>query len=339
MALQRSISLEKCALSESERDRLDAEIGRLARVTSKFPSPVLSGSVAPLARGRGHVAALALKVAGKTIAAKESAARPAAAFEAAARKIARQLAAHKEKLRHESSFAREGERKRRVLAGAAASAIPSPFRDVDAFRDEVMRHLDALRARAAGVARLDARLKKLVPRLIDIEDLVDETIAEALRRIEERPARSELAAWLDAILDGVALAAADRFADSARGGSRSAGRGDGESARITTPVEFLDAIQLIEHGEWPESPREVAAPAGEDASRPSQERIDFRRAVARAMRRLPRSWRKALALRYFEELAPREIAAEQRVPLATVKWRLRAALRHLHLTVPDDRRG
>lgn len=339
MALQRSISLEKCSLSSAEKERLEAEIAKLAKVTSKFSSPVLAGSLAKLARGQGHEASLALKLAGTTIAAKERAERPTTAFERAARKIARQLAAHKGRLRREPAFAREGSRKRRVLPGAAASVIPSPFRDVEAFREEVMRHLGALRDRAALLSRRDVELKKIVPRLIDVDDLVDETIAEALRRLEERPARSEMATWLEAILEDVAGKTPARFADSARGGARSAGRGDGESERITTPVEFLDAIQLIERGEWPESPLEAAAPAGEDASRPSQERIDFRRAIASALRRLPRSWRKALALRFFEGLAPREVAAEQRVPLSTVRWRLRAALHHLHETVPDERRG
>jgi hypothetical protein len=35
-------------------------------------------------------------------------------------------------------------------------------------------------------------------------------------------------------------------------------------------------------------------------------------------------------------MEPKAIATLQRVPLAAVEWRLRAALRRLHETVPDD---
>jgi len=335
MAISRSISLEKCPLTDKESARLDVEIGRLERVTGKFPNPVLSGAIVRLARGRGHEAALALRVSGHTIAAREHASRPLAAFEAAARKIARQLGAYKGRLRHEASFAREGARKRRSIDLGFATALPSPFRDVERFREEVMRRLPEIREGAARVAREDQRLKRLVPRLIEVEDLVDEAIAEALRSLPERPPRTETMEWLEPILERVGDSVAERFSDAGRA-ARTVRTGSDESERITTPVEFLDAIQIIERGEWPESAREIAAPR-ESGGAPT-ERVEFRRSVASAVRRLPRSWRKALALRYFDGMKPAAISKEQRVPVAAVEWRLRAALHHLHETVPADDR-
>ncbi len=334
MDFARSISLDKCALGAAERSRIDGEVGRLERRAGKFPDPKFHAALVPLARGRGFEASLSLKVAGRTIAARERAGRPVAAFEAAARKIARQLEGYKGRLRHESSFGRAADLKRRPLRGEERAAeLPAPFRDVDAFREEVLRRLPELREAARRHCRLDIRTRKLVPRLIEIEDVVDEAIVEALGRLAERPARSELLEWFDGILEAVTGEVATRFADSAAAtrASRSAGGDDG---RITTPVEFLDAIELIEHGDWPESSREVAAPRKRPESVP--ERVEFRRNVASALRKLPRSWRKALALRYFDGLKPSEIAAEQSVPESAVAWRLRAALRFLHENVPED---
>lgn len=72
----------------------------------------------------------------------------------------------------------------------------------------------------------------------------------------------------------------------------------------------------------------------EDAS---LERLELVEALARELRALDEPYRTALRLRYFDGLAPREIAARLALPLATVESRLVRALEQLRERL--DRRG
>jgi RNA polymerase sigma-70 factor (ECF subfamily) len=75
------------------------------------------------------------------------------------------------------------------------------------------------------------------------------------------------------------------------------------------------------------SSRELAV-ARSEAAAPAEigERLALEQRLVQAVEALREPYRSAVFLRYFEELSPRAIAARERVPVATVKTRLRRAL-------------
>jgi len=130
----------------------------------------------------------------------------------------------------------------------------------------------------------------------------DDLVQEVWRRALERPPHHgrQLRGWLARVARNLA---ADRWRGEARRRSREEGRASEQ-------------------------------PAGEDL----EARLELRKSLVGALDSLSPSSREAILLRYFEGLAPRDIARRQGTPVATVKTRLRRGLAQLREAL-DERHG
>jgi RNA polymerase sigma-70 factor (ECF subfamily) len=145
---------------------------------------------------------------------------------------------------------------------------------------------------------VQALARSLVRGEDDAQDLVQETWASALRRPPQD--RRNLRAWLARVLRR-------RRRDLRRGEVRRVAR----EARAARGEE---------------------APAAEDVLL----RAELRARVAQEVLRLAPPYRETVLLRFFEGLAPAEVARLHGVPVATVRTRLRRALETLRVRLRDE---
>jgi RNA polymerase sigma-70 factor (ECF subfamily) len=178
--------------------------------------------------------------------------------------------------------------------------------------------LDRHRARLRGMvaARLDSRLAARV----DPSDVVQETLADAHRRLDaylrDRPL--PFYPWLRQI-------AADRLADLYRRHVRSARRGVGREMAGGLPLAEASQVELTQR-----LAGSVSAPSAR------LRREDQLRLLRAALAALPDRHREVLVLRHLENLAPREIAAVLGVSEAAVYTRHLRALERLKRLLGHD---
>ena len=155
---------------------------------------------------------------------------------------------------------------------------------------EHLPSLDAVRAETAWLRRLAGALTRDDARA---EDAVQETWVARLTH----PPRAEgpLGGWLATVLRNAVR-------KRARGDSRRRGR-EQEAQALA--------------GERGPDPHELA------------ERLEAQRLVAELVLALDEPFRSTVLLRYFEDLAPSEIARRQGIPAGTVRWRLKTGLDRL----------
>lgn len=91
-------------------------------------------------------------------------------------------------------------------------------------------------------------------------------------------------------------------------------------------------------GEARRAEREELRASEQPAAQELEARFELRKELVGALDTLSPSSREAILLRYFEGLAPRDIARRQGIPVATVKTRLRRGLAQLREAL-DQRRG
>jgi RNA polymerase sigma-70 factor (ECF subfamily) len=184
-------------------------------------------------------------------------------------------------------------------------------------------------ARSALLDRHRTRLRRMVavrldPRLaarVDPSDLVQDTLAEAARRLDaylrDRPL--PFYPWLRQF-------AADRLADlhrrHVRAARRSVGREEPGGLPEHSAAELADRLLARDHG-----PSEAAR------------RAEQREQVRSALLRLPGPDREALTLRYLEELPAAEVAAVLGVSEAAAKKRVLRALERLRAALGPRAEG
>jgi RNA polymerase sigma-70 factor (ECF subfamily) len=180
--------------------------------------------------------------------------------------------------------------------------------DESAMRCLLEAHRDRLRQMIA--ARLDRRL---APRL-DPSDVVQETLADAARRLPEylRDRPLPFYPWLFRL-------AADRLARTHRDHVASTVRGIGREERIDGPSR----------GESAAPPWDARLTVDETTPGHRLVREERRSLLAGAIERLDESDREVLGLRYLDRLAFDEIAAVLGIGLSAVKMRHLRALERL----------
>ena len=140
--------------------------------------------------------------------------------------------------------------------------------------------------------RLYGTAYRMTRNAADAEDLVQETFLRAYRAFDRYTPGTNIKAWLYTILYRA--------------------RTDGLRRRRTAP----ETVELTDDGPAVPPPQDALASGGEE--------------IARALERLPESFRTAVLLRDIEELSYAEIAVVMDVPLGTVMSRIhrgRALLR------------
>jgi RNA polymerase sigma-70 factor (ECF subfamily) len=155
------------------------------------------------------------------------------------------------------------------------------------------------------IARHGAWLRRLAGALVRQEALAEDLVQDAweatLRRPPER-AGSERG-WLARVVG-------NRLRNHARSASRRRARE--EVAGVPEPVA---------------TPEEAAA------------RVELQRRIGNLVASLPESQQQVIYLRFFEDLAPVEIARRLGVPGGTVRWRLKVALDELRLRLDREHGG
>jgi RNA polymerase sigma-70 factor, ECF subfamily len=198
---------------------------------------------------------------------------------------------------------------------------------------------DELLARAGrgdGVARSElldrhrTRLRRMVavridPRLtarVDPSDVVQETLAEAHRRLDDYLAVQPVPfyPWLRQL-------AQDRLTDLHRRHVRAARRAVGRE-EPAGPVLSDDSVAALTH-------RLAASAPGPSEAANRHEQAGLLRA---ALEQLPETDREVLILRHLEQLTPREIADVLGVPPAVVYSRHLRALRRLRSALGEEER-
>jgi RNA polymerase sigma-70 factor (ECF subfamily) len=182
------------------------------------------------------------------------------------------------------------------------------------------RLLDRHRRRLRGLmaVRMDPRLCARV----DPSDLVQETLAEAHRRLDDYLGERPLPfyPWLRQI-------ALDRLADQhrrhVRAGRRAVGREEAGLPLTDNSVAEL-ARRLTGRGSAPSA---------------GLRREDNRRRVRRALERLAERDREVLVLRHLEQMPPKEIAAVLGLSEAAVYTRHLRALERLRRLLADEENG
>jgi RNA polymerase sigma-70 factor, ECF subfamily len=194
----------------------------------------------------------------------------------------------------------------KLLDAAATGDAPARGQLLD-------RHRQRLRRMVA--VRLDRRLRAR----LDPSDLVQDTLAEANRRLDDYLQHRPLPfyPWLRQI-------AWNRMIDARRYHLR-AGRTVGREEPAGLPAE--SALELAE--------RLVAGEGPSTAVR----RKELQAQVRAALGRLPERDREVLALRFLEQLSPAEMAAVLGVSDGAVRVRVLRALRRLReiLAIAEDR--
>jgi RNA polymerase sigma-70 factor (ECF subfamily) len=186
--------------------------------------------------------------------------------------------------------------------------------DVTAVRCLMEQHRDRLRRMIA--ARLDRRL---APRL-DPSDVVQETLADAARRLPEylRDRPLPFRAWLYRL-------AADRLARTHRDHVASSVRGIGREERIEGPsLDKATASWLIDR---------LAANDTTPGHRLARQ--ERRLLLARAIERMIVADRQLLTLRYVDQLTFDEIAAVLEIGLSAAKMRHLRAVERLRVLLED----
>jgi RNA polymerase sigma-70 factor, ECF subfamily len=186
--------------------------------------------------------------------------------------------------------------------------------DVTAVRCLMEQHRDRLRRMIA--ARLDRRL---APRL-DPSDVVQETLADAARRLPEylRDRPLPFRAWLYRL-------AADRLARTHRDHVASSVRGIGREERIEGPSpDKAIASRLVDR---------LAANDTTPGHRLARQ--ERRLLLARAIERMIVADRQLLTLRYVDQLTFDEIAAALEIGLSAAKMRHLRAVERLRVLLED----
>jgi RNA polymerase sigma-70 factor (ECF subfamily) len=192
-----------------------------------------------------------------------------------------------------------------------------------------------LSARGALWQRHRPRLRRMValrldPRLaarVDPSDVVQETLAQADRRLDdylrERPL--PFYPWLRQL-------AGDRLADAHRRHVRAARRSVTREQGVLPPLADASALELAEGLLF----QVAAATAGpSEAAR----RHELRDRVRAALAALPERDREVLVLRHLEQLTAREVAAVLGLTEAGVKSRALRAMQRLRALLGGERAG
>ena len=166
------------------------------------------------------------------------------------------------------------------------------------------RPADAARALADDLAGETRRLRRLARRLLFDRGQADDVVQEA---------------W---------LAALRRAPDANAGGRGWLAGAVRRLARNRNRAELR-----LRH-------RERAAARGENVppAEPALDRLEVVRSLVDAVAALDEPYRETVLLRFFDDLAPREIARRQRVPVETVRTRLKRGLERLRARL-DARHG
>lgn len=170
---------------------------------------------------------------------------------------------------------------------------------------------------------LDVRMDRRLVTRLDPSDLVQQTLADADRRLDDylRDRPLPFYPWLRQL-------AADRLADEYRRHVRAARRAVGREETFVPPLPDASALELAGR-------LFAAGPGPSEAAR----RAEVRDRVRAALDALSDRDREVVILRYLEQMTAGEVAAVLGLTEPAVKSRALRAMRRLRALLADDSTG
>jgi RNA polymerase sigma factor (sigma-70 family) len=292
--------------NESFRDLVGKLISRLDRKTQRLTSePIfLRLAIEEIPAHKRCRISLTLEAPGKTLAANEETRDPQAGVRAAFSELERQMETYKDRLRGEHFWKRLVRRDALLRKKKAAPAAPNGHEDFFAL---VRPHLEKLNDFVRHVLIFAESRGDLAPGELAPEDVVDATLLRAYDEFVKDHARGSIRSWL------IRLAMKQLKSEIQRSKAERKRTISIENDVPETPPaqevstlgdEILDFYQPDEDLKVEDVVPDLEVPTPEKET----ETAELRRCVKGALAAMPAGWRRALVLRYVQELRGPELA-------------------------------
>ena len=309
---------------------LERGIARIEKWTERFPRRNGHVNLSRRERDGAFRVEVVLELPHKTIVAHDEVPNLVTAIDRSFRRATRQLREFKAVLRrdHLHSVVREVRTQFSELQESELSEAARQ-RDLERFKEMSTEYLGRLRR---FLLREIAALKVRHPHMsFSVDDLVEETLATALDRFDEKPWAMPSYQWLY----GVALDVLENHVRRAK--EEAATQTIEEEERDVAPTsvveevldEFLMAQEILEDKrEWREDEsrldEQMAGNGPEDPAK-AAERGELQQRVLKVLGELPRSWRRSFLLHFMEGFDFPEVALMQNLPEDQVRSQIESA--------------
>lgn len=322
-------------IGDREQRHIDAGMSRLEAWTRRFPERSAQLGIKLHDRDGVHTVNLVLDLPNKTIVAHDSAPHLLAAVDRSFRKALRQLREHKAHVRREHLHHRVRS-VRNELPEPADSQVAEAARQhgLADFRALTRSHVDRLR-RFLEEETLILRNRR-DGRAVPVEDLVEETLAQALDRLAEKPWAQPVTSWLYTVATEVLEKHLDAPAEPSVAIE--------SLSDVPGPPSYHDDLydglhrllfrgeSTVEEGERTQvhvaEPRILRLSASDPAA--TAEDNDLRQRVAQLLAELPAIWRRSFLLHFVEGFDHQEIAQIQSLTEDQVRLSIHSAELFLH---------
>ena len=316
-------------LKERVQKAIARGVFRLDSWTRRFPSRSGHLNISKRDRDGVHRVELVLELPQKTIVAHDEVPNLVTAIDRVFRKATRQLREFKALLRRDHlhkdmrSLRQSGHSVTESEISAAAKK-----RDLDEFNAAAEQHVGRLQRylkREVGVLR-----HRFPGVKFSVPDLVEEALAGALERFDDKPLSMPTNQWLYGVaLDLIERQALHAQSDGMTGASRI------EEEELAAPRdlvedlldEFLVDSEVREDRAEPinDSFEDHLAGSGPEDPAEAAERHDLEERVVKVMSELPTSWRRSFMLHFMEGFDFQEIAQIQNVTNDQIRFQVQSA--------------
>jgi ribosomal subunit interface protein len=321
------------AIPERERRHIDNGLSRLDSWTKRFPERSVQLNIKQHERDGVHTINLVLELPNKTIVAHDSAPWLLAAVDRAFRKAGRQLQEFKSQLRREHLHRRVRDVRVQLpeIPEAEVSQVARK-KDLAEFRERVRSHVSRLRRFLQQEVAHLPRNRVAMSRSID--DLVEDTIADALERFHEKPWALPVTSWLYS----VAMEVLERTNGSRREATIAI-EGASDVPEPPSDDDLYDGLhRLLFRGELREDgerthvpqrePRILVGSVADPAA--TAEEHDLQDRVTRLLADLPALWRRSFLLHFVEGFDHQEIAQILSLSEDQVRFNIQSTELFLH---------
>lgn len=313
-------------LGDRERRHVENGVARLDTWTKNLPDRSLRITLGQRRKDNWSKVQLVLEIANKTIVAQDTAPTLLTAVDRAFRKASRQIKDFKALLRREHLHGRGRSNVRNFMPQMPESEVSAAARrrDLETFRLSVVHQLDRLAAHLEQ--ELDGLRQSGRPVSTPTEDVVDEILAEALDRFEDKPLNLTSEEWLQHVATDVV----ERY--GARKDTPTVALDDGGDvpeapSSQDDPFDGLNRLHFrgeleLDDRRMANEPR-VRIGAIDDPSILAEEE-DMKLRVAELLKELPAPWRRTFLL-HVDGFDLDEIAQATQYDRDTARYNLRSA--------------
>jgi hypothetical protein len=205
--LKVELEAKECAISESERMKLQDHLAALARSVQDFATAELTITVAYHPQSDVYHAQAKLKLPGQTITTGDYQPTIEPALKRCLDKAVRRVETYK--VNPDREAMEQADRRARMSDAVVASSEPDlgvvgkafQRRDYQAFRNALLGYDEHVRLRVGRWIQRYPEIERELGRSFEIADLVEEVFLLAFERHGERPPHFNMGQWLDELID------------------------------------------------------------------------------------------------------------------------------------------